>query len=86
MSHTYPVRDLSPVQVRQLIDGVATVRAYDTPEQTEPSITLTGIIAALAVTARGEVVIIFNGSSNPPQPLGPNEPVTVEVDFPLSMG
>ena len=86
MSFTYPVRNLTDVQARNLIGQRVTVRAYDTPEQpeSEPSITLSGKIAMLAVTSKSDVVIVFEGATAPPSPLGPNEPVTVTVDFHLS--
>jgi hypothetical protein len=79
---TYPIRDLTDEQVRNLIGQVATVKVYTDAESVEPLAKLTGVVLLIAIGVSGEVNIVFEGVE--PEPYGADIPLTVELDSPLA--
>lgn len=78
METTYPVRDLTAVQQRNLIGNRATVSVYDTSESKEPAITITGKVLGLAINST-ITLILLEGVTNP-TPIEADKPVTITVD------
>jgi len=75
-SKPVPIRDLSEEDQRGLVGNVVTVKVYEDLETQEPSATLHGRLALIALTPDGTVVV-FEYQPNF-QPVPASQPITVE--------
>lgn len=76
---TVPIRDLTNVELRELIGSTVTLTIYADAESSEPAATATGVLSLVSKVANGNLGIAFADALNDTV-FGPNDVVTVTYD------